>query len=71
MHWSFIIDFISIFSGTMSMGSGLLNTEQDKYELKATNNVPNRLRSESVGIGSPFDVMQPTVFAGNLFVRAV
>ena len=49
-------------------GSGLLTTSPDECELKATDNASNGLRTESVGIDTAFDVMQPTEFVRNLFI---
>ena len=51
-------------------GSDLLTRSSDKYELKATDNYPNRLRSASIGDGEPINIMQPTIFVGNLFIYA-
>ena len=51
-------------------GSDLLDKKDDKYQLKATNNLPNRLRSSTFGNGQPINIMQPTVFIGNLFIYA-
>eukprot|EP01084_Bolivina_argentea_P061045 111566_1 len=41
-----------------------------KYQLKATNTMPNVFRSSNAGLGENVNVMQPTIFMGNLFVFA-
>ena len=40
------------------------------YNLGGTSNVPNAFRSASVGSGLPVNIMQPTIYAGNLFIFA-
>ena len=50
------------------VGSGLLWNENFECTLRATSSVPNQLLSETVGSGSAFNVMQPTLFIGNLFI---
>eukprot|EP01083_Nonionella_stella_P256449 878970_1 len=53
-----------------NVGTGLLVNENFEYQHKATANAPNQFRSASVGSGSAFSIMQPTVFVGNLFIWA-
>ena len=50
--------------------SGLLNDADDEYKLRATTNQPNRLQTGNVGNGTAINIMQPTVFVGNLFIYA-
>ena len=50
--------------GLYSDGDGNIR----EYGLKATANEPVQFRSGSVGSGTSINIMQPTVFAGNLFV---
>ena len=40
------------------------------YVFHPNNNQPNRFRSGSVGNGESVNIMQPTVFVGNLFIYA-
>merc|ERR1739845_132958 len=52
-------------ASSCSFGSGLLNTGDDKYQLKgrsSSSNVPNVLRSSSVGSGNSINIMQPTMY---------
>eukprot|EP01083_Nonionella_stella_P061413 160043_1 len=39
-----------------------------QYRLYATNNLPNSLKSGTSGSGASFNIMQPTIYAGNLFI---
>ena len=40
------------------------------YHLGGTSNAPDAFRSASVGSGHPVNIMQPTIYAGNLFIFA-
>ena len=52
-------------------GSDLLDTGDDKYEMRAHSSVPNVFESGTgSGSGDSFNIMQPTVFIGNLFIYA-
>eukprot|EP01084_Bolivina_argentea_P158120 275485_1 len=42
----------------------------DNYRLGSSNNIPNTLKSGTVGSGTAINIMQPTVFVGNLFIYA-
>lgn len=50
--------------------SGLLTTLDDRYELRSTNVTPTQGRTSTIGGNEPLliDIMQPTVFVGNLFI---
>ena len=53
-------------------GSNLIESWDDKYSLRSTNVAPTRGRTSSVGSSEPLsiDIMQPTIFVGNLFIYA-
>eukprot|EP01083_Nonionella_stella_P156730 507882_1 len=53
-----------------NVATGLLPNENFEYQHRATANPPNQFSSASVGSGSAFSIMQPTVFVGNLFIWA-
>ena len=54
----------------VSVGSGLISNDNSEYQLRATASLPNYYRSSTIGSGSSFSIMQPTLFAGNIFVFA-
>ena len=47
-----------------------INTADNHYLFHPNDNPPNRYRSGSVGNGESVNIMQPTVFVGNLFIYA-
>ena len=53
-------------------GSGLIGSWEDKYELRSTDVVPTRGQTSSVRGNDPLmiNIMQPTLFVGNLFIYA-
>ena len=54
----------------LSTSTGPLTYNDAKYQLRASANEPNVYTSSSVGKGAAVNVMQPTVFVGNLFIWA-
>ena len=62
----YLADFCGI-SNNFYNGGG----ENYRYTLAATTATPNRYKTNSIGNGDVFDVMNPTVYAGNLFIFAM
>ena len=54
-----------------NVGAGATFSDgNNEYTLEATHLSPTQFKSSSVGSGTPINIMQPTVFVGNLFIYA-
>ena len=53
-----------------TIDGGLLSNENYEYQLRASESLPDYYHSSTVGSGSSFSIIQPTLFGGNIFVFA-
>ena len=58
------------FAQSCTSSTWIVQSTDNYYWMHPNSNPPDRYRSGSVGNGSSVNVMQPTVFVGNLFIYA-
>ena len=67
------VEYLADWCATNNLfdASGCGSCENHRYTLTATTGIPNQYKTNSIGNGDSFDVMNPTVYAGNLFIFAM
>ena len=59
------------YLATWCDSAGYTGDESRRYYLTRTNSIPNTALTGPAGNGNSIDIMQPTIYAGNLFVFAL